>query len=250
MATDGPTPKPCDPDIFKNGEGVCVLDGSSNAIERWVKSVAKKADAKVDWHYSGGRANVLHLGDDASRQRVFNAIEELKEELDGTILNAGGPALYRDGVESNPSDGRNPEQGAVVREINGQLVLDDPDALTFVRVINKNNCGTTLKINEDRVAHFKRRIIELGKTAKDVVIVLLNVDDVHGAQLADVLMPGFNWQEIRDRGETPYARGLAKRDGIQEAIDILDKEAGEKLRLMDDVAVVIVDYGVAEVFPA
>lgn len=99
MATDGPTPLPCNPDIFKNGKGVCVLDGSSNAVERWVQAVAKKADAQVDWHYSGGRANVLHLGDDESRQRVLNAIEELKGELDGHILSVGGPALYRAGDE-------------------------------------------------------------------------------------------------------------------------------------------------------
>jgi len=97
MATDGPTPAPCNPEIFKKGKGVCVVDGSSNAVERWVQSVAKKADAKVDWHYSGGRANVLHLGDEASRQRVLNAISELEGELKGRILSIGGPALYRAG---------------------------------------------------------------------------------------------------------------------------------------------------------
>jgi hypothetical protein len=96
MATDGPDPIPCNPEIFKNGEGVCILAGSSNAVERWVQSVAKKANAQVDWHYSGGRANVLHLGDADSRQRVFNAIEELKGDLGAVqLLSVGGPALYR-----------------------------------------------------------------------------------------------------------------------------------------------------------
>lgn len=97
MSTDGPTPPPCNPDIFENGRGVCVVDGSSNAVERWVQAVAKKADAQVDWHYSGGRANVLHLGDDASRERVLSAIQELEPELKGTILSVDGPALYRAG---------------------------------------------------------------------------------------------------------------------------------------------------------
>jgi hypothetical protein len=97
MATDGPTPPPCNPDIFKKGTGLCVLDGTSNAVERWVRAVAKKADAQIDWHYSGGRANVLHLGDSKSRQRALNAIEELKGELDGRILSVDGPALYRAG---------------------------------------------------------------------------------------------------------------------------------------------------------
>jgi len=94
MATDGPTPPPCNPEIFKKGKGVCIVDGSSNAVERWVKSVAKKANAKVDWHYSGGRAKVLHLGDEASCQRVLNAISKLEGELKGRILSVGGPALY------------------------------------------------------------------------------------------------------------------------------------------------------------
>ena len=102
MATDGPTPKPCNPDIFKKGKGVCVVDGSSNAVERWVQMVAKKANAQVDWHYSGGRANVLHLGNEASRQRVLNAIEELKGKLQGTILRVDGPALFRNGVDEWP----------------------------------------------------------------------------------------------------------------------------------------------------
>jgi hypothetical protein len=99
MSTDGPTPAPCKSEIFKDGRGVCVVDGRSNAVERWVQAVAKKADAQVDWHYSGGRANVLHLGDDASRERVLSAINELESELDGAILSVDGPTLYRAGDE-------------------------------------------------------------------------------------------------------------------------------------------------------
>jgi hypothetical protein len=99
MATDGPTPQPCDPRIFKDGKGLCIVDGSSNAVERWVQSIAKKANAQVDWHYSGGRANVLHLGDAESYQRALNAVRELQGELKGTILEIGGPALYRKGDE-------------------------------------------------------------------------------------------------------------------------------------------------------
>ncbi len=99
MTTDGPTPVPCDPEIFKNGRGVCVVDGSSNDVEHWVQSVAKKADAKVDQHYSGGRANVLHLGDEESRYRVLIAIIELEGTLKGRILSVDGPALYREGDE-------------------------------------------------------------------------------------------------------------------------------------------------------
>ncbi len=245
MATDGPTPAPCNPDIFKNGQGVCVVDGRSNAVERWVQQVAKTANAQVDWHYSGGRANVLHLGDTESRQRVLQAINDLEGELDGTILSVDGPALYRNGVEDGDSG-----PTAVVREVDGQLVLDDPQAVAVIRAVEKHNCRNTFELNADRVAHFKQRLSERGMTADQAVIVLLNVDDVHGGPLADVLMPGHNWQEIRDRGEVPFARGLAMRDGIQDAIGTFDEEAAAKLKGMAEVAVVVVDRGVAEVFAA
>ncbi len=245
MATDGPTPRPCNPNIFKNGKGVCVVDGSSNAVERWVKSVAKNAKAKVDWHYSGGRANVLHLGDNESRQRVLNAIDELKDELDGQILSVDGPALYRNGVEDSDATG-----GAVIREVDGQLVLDDPVALALVRGIGKSNCRKTLEMNADRVEHFKRRLMERGMAPDQAVIVLLNVDDIHGGPLAEILMPGQNWQEVRDKEQVPFVRGLAMRDGIQKVLHEFDKEAAKKLNDMNGVAVVVVDYGVADVFTA
>jgi len=87
-------------------------------------------------------------------------------------------------------------------------------------------------------------------TAKDAVITVINVDDVHGGPIADALMPGFNWQEIRDRGEVPFARGLAMREGVQGLLGTFDKEAADKLRNMTDVAVVVVDHGVAEIFSA
>lgn len=139
---------------------------------------------------------------------------------------------------------------AVVREVDGQLVLDDPDMLAVARVVDKHNCINTLNMNADRVAHFKQRMVELGATAQEVVIVLLNADDVNGGLLAEALMPRHDWQVYRDRKEVPFARGLAGREGIQAALCIFDEQAATKLREMIEVAVVVVDHGVAEVFPA
>ncbi|MDD5463612.1 MAG: hypothetical protein PHP62_00505 [Candidatus Moranbacteria bacterium] len=143
---------------------------------------------------------------------------------------------------------------AVVREIDGQMVLDDPEALAMIQAVNahngKQNCRNTLAINAERVLHFKNRLTERNMSASDAVIVLLNVDDVHGGPLADALMPNYNWQEIRDQGEVPFARGLAMREGIQEILGGFDKEAAKKLLEMSEVAVVVVDHGVAEVFAA
>lgn len=140
-------------------------------------------------------------------------------------------------------------QQAVVREINGELVLDDPIAVAMISAVGKHNCRNTLELNADRVEHFKRRLTECGLTPDQAVIMLINVDDVHGGPLADVLLPqGHNWQEIRDKGEIPFVRGLALRDGIQEALNVFDKDAAAKLQSISNVAVVIIDYGVTEVF--
>jgi hypothetical protein len=126
MATDGPDPPPCDPDIFKHGVGVCVLDGPSNAVERWVKLVAKTAKARVDWHYSGGRANVLHLGDKKSRQRVLDAIKELEPKLKGRILSVNGPTLYRADVDTVPEGtiAVDPDLGPIVNKLLIAFVLE------------------------------------------------------------------------------------------------------------------------------
>jgi hypothetical protein len=139
---------------------------------------------------------------------------------------------------------------AVVREIDGRLVLDDPDALAFVRAVEKHNCRGTLDMNADRVAHFKSRLAERGLTPQEAVITLVNVDDPQGAVLAEVLMPSHDWQAYRDRGEVPFARGLASREGVQDFLDVIDEEASAKLRDVTELSVVVVDHGVAEIFSA
>lgn len=139
---------------------------------------------------------------------------------------------------------------ATVRRNGDQIVLDDPNGLAALRAVEKHNCRETLDANADRVAHFKQRAAELGHSANSVVIVLLNVDDHHGGEIADLLMPDHDWQQYRDRGEVPFARGLAGRIGIQETLEMFDKEAAEKLAAMQTLAVVVVDRGVAEVFEA
>lgn len=136
---------------------------------------------------------------------------------------------------------------AVVREIDGELVLDDPDALAIIHEVGKVNCKQTMVLNQDRIEHFATRIKERGLDDSEVVIVIINVDDPHGAPIADALIPGFDWQEIRDRGEKPFARGLAGREGIQDVLTTFDEAAAEKLAKTKG-AVVVIDHGVAEVW--
>lgn len=142
---------------------------------------------------------------------------------------------------------------AVVREVDGQIVLDDPDALAVIKGIGKANCRRTFEAQAERVAHFKRRIHELGREPDEVLIVLLNVDDPNGGQLAEVLMPGQEetWETFRRAGQIPFARGLAARPGIEDLVSGMDPEAGEKLRaLRGKVAVVVMDHETVEVFEA
>ena len=122
MATDGPTPPPADREIFEKGEPVAALDARSNAAEQWVKEVAKKANARVDWHYSGGIAQVLHLGDAESRTRVHAAMKELEQTLDGRIIRfhtPGEAGLYRAGVTPAPTEAN----FAFTDPVDGQSIL-------------------------------------------------------------------------------------------------------------------------------
>jgi hypothetical protein len=144
------------------------------------------------------------------------------------------------------------EPEAYVTEVDGQLVLVDPMACAIVDVVNQHNrtlCSKTLEAQLDRVRHFTRRIMELGKDPADVSIVLLNVDDPLGGPIADSLMPGHDWQQYRDRGEVPFARGLAGREGMQSVLDEFSPAEGAKLRAAGSaVTVIVMDHGVVEVF--
>jgi len=141
-------------------------------------------------------------------------------------------------------------EARVVNTNNGPTLID-PDAIAVIRAVEKHNCRIDFELNADRVAHFKRRVAERGDSPADIVIVVLDVEDAAGGALADVLMPGYDWASIRARGEKPYARGLAGRDGIAKALDAFDAQAADKLRTsLDTLRVVVVARGVAEVFDA
>lgn len=92
----------CDKDVFKNGEAVCCFHAPSKPTEAWVQKVAAESGQRVDWHYSGGYANVLFLGDYA---KVRAAVEKLLPELTAIkaegfrIFESPSRGLYRSGDE-------------------------------------------------------------------------------------------------------------------------------------------------------
>lgn len=136
---------------------------------------------------------------------------------------------------------------ARVELIGNKLVLVDPDALAAADAVAKHNCRNTLESQRDRVEHFKSRMVLLGRDPSEVVIVLLNVNDRAAAALAEILMPGHDWNAYRERGEIPFARGLAERKGLEDSVKWLDPECGKRMLTMRLVAVVM-DHGTVEVF--
>lgn len=121
-------------------------------------------------------------------------------------------------------------QQPYVTEHKGQLVMVDDTAAAVMGV-----------------EHFARRITERGDDASEVVIAVLNVNDPHGAEIADMLMPGHDWQSIRDRGEIPVARGLASVAlvDLAEAITNGSRAAFDAIDHTTHAAAVVVDGGQA-----
>ncbi len=128
----------------------------------------------------------------------------------------------------------------VTQDKNGNMVLVDPDVM---QVASQHNIAITYQNNAERIQHFRNRVVERGDDPKKVSIVVACVDDPHGKALADILMPGTDWQAIRDRNEIPYARGLAGKQVLNEFLKFVDPNYTDTLMKTDKVAVVIVDHG-------
>lgn len=137
---------------------------------------------------------------------------------------------------------------ARVVTLDGQLVLDDPDALACIQAVEKHNCVATFQGHIDRIRHFTTRIEARGLNPHDHCIVVINVDDEHGGPIAERLMPGTDWQPMRDAGQVPFARGIVVRAGLIEVLELFDTDAAEALRSAPAFAAVVIDYGVAAVF--
>lgn len=65
----------CDPVIYKNGQRVILLPGlGAKACEQWLSLVRTRCSEPIDWHYAGGRNNVLTTG---NRDNVLRAMRDL-----------------------------------------------------------------------------------------------------------------------------------------------------------------------------
>lgn len=80
-----------------------------------------------------------------------------------------------------------------------------------MRAAEKRNA--VVSANHDRLVEMARRaLLEKGLTRSEFVMVCIQVDDKRWRYIVDQLMPNTPesyWQQYRDRGEEPIARGSA-----------------------------------------
>lgn len=130
--------------------------------------------------------------------------------------------------------------------LNGPIIPDPETAATGEQLARTQSAMDFFRANAERIKHFKQRVAELGRSGQDTVITLINVDDPIGGDLADILMPGNDWQRYRDAGELPVARGLASKDGIPEFLEDSGYDiAARELAVTSDLMLVVLDAGVA-----
>lgn len=112
--------QPCDHEVFQKGQPLLAVTtgpvGGAKKFEVWVQELAKKSGQRVDWHYSGGIAQVLYLGD---RIAVMTSAKEL-ELPDGCYImrwfEDEAEGLYRAGVTEEPVNAL----GAFIDPISGE----------------------------------------------------------------------------------------------------------------------------------
>lgn len=70
----------CDLKVYNKGECVFLIWAlPGEVVEAWVRKIARCSGQRVDWHWYGGKARVLALG---NLDKVYEAIDALKSELE------------------------------------------------------------------------------------------------------------------------------------------------------------------------
>lgn len=134
------------------------------------------------------------------------------------------------------------------RVVDGVLVLDDPDALAMMTAVARANCMETLRLHAQRTAYFRRRIVERGGTAQTMAIAVINADAPMGEQFATACGMPDGWTfPIRAARQTPFARGIVERAGLQDLLDHLEIDSAAMLRRCAGLALFVVDHGITAI---
>jgi hypothetical protein len=103
-------PEPCNKKIFNDGKPLFAANTwypednpiRATGFEEWIKEIRKKSKQDIDWHYSGGIAQVLYLGD---KEKIIEAMND--NPCPAQIMHwfqEGDAGLYRAGVTQVPKD--------------------------------------------------------------------------------------------------------------------------------------------------
>jgi len=96
-----------------------------------------------------------------------------------------------------------------------------------------------------------RAVNELNHAPHNIFIVCIDVDDTAWTELVDVLMPGYDWQSIRDQGQKPVARGIVQAEGmidyIRETVPDIQK-AVNAINIDGTVTSIVMTAGGASVY--
>lgn len=111
---------------------------------------------------------------------------------------------------------------ATVREVDGQLVLEDPVGFAIMTSIERLNLYNS---DPESVKRLEARAVEKSKSNESFGVVIIDVDVATWTDLVEALMPNYDWQQFRDRGEKPIARGVVPRGLLMEMLGIVNEKA-------------------------
>lgn len=127
------------------------------------------------------------------------------------------------------------------------------DAATSAEKDAISACIEFFAAYSDRISYYVQRVEELDRSGVDTVITLINVDDPtgNGSVIANLLMPGEDWQQYRDRGEPPVALGLATKQPFPAILaDMGYETASQELGSTDDLRIVLLHAGTVQILDA
>lgn len=111
---------------------------------------------------------------------------------------------------------------ATVREIDGKLVLEDPVGFAVMSSVERFNLYNA---DPESVKRLEARAQEKSKDGVLFSVIIIDVDVATWTELVDMLMPSNDWQQFRDRGEKPIARGVVPRTLLTDMLGIVDENA-------------------------
>ncbi len=87
--------------------------------------------------------------------------------------------------------------------------MSGPEQFISPGARDRQNLFDQYKVRLNRLA-FKH--LARGNRREDLLAVVIDVDDPNTSDIVEMVMPGHDWQQYRDRGERPVASGLVKQD--------------------------------------